>query len=748
MDVYASQGSSEKNGEANQTRLHALAYNAARVQVMQLNANGTKTPARNEWKSLQSGKLATPEEVASFFPHDRFGIAVLTGPINGNLEVVDIDDEETFIPFCDEVENRCPGLIGQLTINRTPRPGYHLCFRSECIEPNQTLAYTVPQLLFNDDGSPQLDKNGEQKFAPKALIETRGTKGYIVVEGSHLDTHENGTPYERISGPELHEAPEITAEERQVLFDVARLFSRFTKAKVKEQKKSTSPDAGLRPGDEYLQITSWEEILDTEGWEAVRESGPLTMWRRPGKDIGWSATTGCISKSGNELFCCHTSNGYPFEEKHSYNKFGAYAVINHGGDFSRAGRALFDLGLGDRAKRNAANKAASVAVVETKAIDVAVNAMLICTQNMEDEDPKRLFACVCRAIEYDIDESQAVTVVRDYEKERPFDKYSDEQILKAYRAADKICTRGIALILSNGVEYEVIDAKGNLKTEVAPLTMPEVLAEVMKATHDWPRRISDVLFVNDKEHNICWLLKQAALFGWLKSRRIVRWHGGTKAVTRDELFQELTRTSKNYEAVELYPHEPLIKNHYYAGKTPPPGDGKALKTFLGFFRPETTVDRSLIQAAIMSTFWGGIAGARPAFVIAADLRGVGKSKLAELIAYISGGVIDISPNEDISQIKQRLLSPTALTIRCGLIDNITSAKFAWGQFEALITCKTISGKQMFVGEGQRPNSLTWFMTLNGVSLGTDISFSALREVDIREFLSTVDSSHIPRIAAV
>ena len=32
----------------------------------------------------------------------------------------------------------------------------------------------------------------------------------------------------------------------------------------------------------------------------------------------------------------------------------------------------------------------------------------------------------------------------------------------------------------------------------------------------------------------------------------------------------------------------------------------------------------------------------------------------------------------------------------------------------MVTSPIISGRQLYVGEGQRPNLLTWFITLNGV----------------------------------
>ncbi len=50
-----------------------------------------------------------------------------------------------------------------------------------------------------------------------------------------------------------------------------------------------------------------------------------------------------------------------------------------------------------------------------------------------------------------------------------------------------------------------------------------------------------------------------------------------------------------------------------------------------------------------------------------------------------------------------------------------SHRFSWAELEALITASIISGKRMYVGEGRRPNMLTWFITLNGASLSTDMA---------------------------
>ena len=134
------------------------------------------------------------------------------------------------------------------------------------------------------------------------------------------------------------------------------------------------------------------------------------------------------------------------------------------------------------------------------------------------------------------------------------------------------------------------------------------------------------------------------------------------------------------------------------------------------------MDGHLLKAMWATALWGGTGGAGPAFVITSDLgRGVGKSRLAALTGYLVGGSLDFSAKEDIATIKQRLLSPDALTHRVAFLDNVKSLRFSWAELGALVTSVEISGKRMFVGEVQRPNTFTWFGTLNGASLSTDMA---------------------------
>lgn len=261
-----------------------------------------------------------------------------------------------------------------------------------------------------------------------------------------------------------------------------------------------------------------------------------------------------------------------------------------------------------------------------------------------------------------------------------------------------------------------------------PLTIPEIIGRIKEATDGWPRRANSALFIHeDGQSKVAWLEKTNALFGWLNSRTgLIHWHNNNGEVTgyasHDEVFHEVLRTAQAYDAIEAFPHEPRLPGHYYLCGDVEPGDGSRLREFVRFFAPATDVDHDLIFAFVLSLFWGGPPGVIPCFAITSDDgRGVGKSTLAMLIAELVGGYVDISPNEAIRDIKERLLSPDGLTKRMALIDNLKSLKFSFGELEGLVTGKQISGRRMYCGEASRPNNLVWATTLNGANFSEDMA---------------------------
>ncbi len=101
-------------------------------------------------------------------------------------------------------------------------------------------------------------------------------------------------------------------------------------------------DGSISPGDDYNTHTDWADLLEPAGWRYAYQHGQIRYWRRPGKDTaGISATTNALGTDRLRIFTTSTE----FEVT-SYSKFGAYAVLHHGGDHRGAAKALQGQGYG------------------------------------------------------------------------------------------------------------------------------------------------------------------------------------------------------------------------------------------------------------------------------------------------------------------------------------------------------------------------------------------------------------------
>lgn len=104
----------------------------------------------------------------------------------------------------------------------------------------------------------------------------------------------------------------------------------------------------LSPGDDFNLRAEWADILQPAGWQRGRtRADGTTEWTRPGKHPrdGISATTG-YGDQGYDLLYVFTSST-EFEADRSYDKFGAYCQLRHGGNWSEATRELRRSGYGD-----------------------------------------------------------------------------------------------------------------------------------------------------------------------------------------------------------------------------------------------------------------------------------------------------------------------------------------------------------------------------------------------------------------
>jgi hypothetical protein len=328
------------------------------------------------------------------------------------------------------------------------------------------------------------------------------------------------------------------------------------------------------------------------------------------------------------------------------------------------------------------------------------------------------------------------------------------------RAAETLgCPEGEAGVFRN---FTIEERQDGEKKQLVKVGRPiaAVARELFALTDNWPKRVGSELFVEGDEHQPLYLDSTDATFAWIAGRlpdgghNSLRWAAGEDKVTQAQFFHYLQQAAEHYDAVEGFPHHPPRPRTYYMHPPIAGGDGKSLQALLDRFKPLTLVDRDLILTLILTLAWGGAPGQRPAFLVTTDDeadahkgRGAGKTAVPRHVAHLFGGLVEASGKDDMAKLKTRLLSPGARRQRVVLIDNIKSLKFSWAELEALITSDVISGHEMFVGEGQRPNTLTNCLTVNGASLSRDMAqrtvvikvqrpkYSATWDNDTRAFIN-------------
>lgn len=299
------------------------------ICVIPIKVDGSKAPALVEWKPYQS-RLPTEEEVRGWFglirpsnlPSSR-GIALVCGAISGNLEVIDVDDFGVALPLLATIERCRPGLAWSLVKVRTPRPGLQLLYRCAEIEGNQILARS-------EDG--------------KTRIETRGEGGYVLGVGSPARCHLHNEPY-RFTRPNstYEQIREISAGERQIIFECARKFDRQVKiegvsvSRTPFRREDGSP---LLPGDDFNHRADVRALLTKHGWQTAGKGAKGELWRRPDKEKGWSGQL-----YDNGLFYVFSSSTQ-LKPQTTYTPFALYAALECGNDFKKATRQLSQQGYG------------------------------------------------------------------------------------------------------------------------------------------------------------------------------------------------------------------------------------------------------------------------------------------------------------------------------------------------------------------------------------------------------------------
>ena len=317
------------------TPIHAaaIAFAEAGVSVVPAAMDGSKSPL-GAWKKYQLTH-ADREQLDAWFSGNATGLGIITGKVSGNLEMVELEGRAVAEGCLDEIREIAinSGLADLWTIistgyvERTPSGGIHFLWRI-ADEP-------VP-------GNTKLARRAGENDSVLVYAETRGEGGFVVTAPSHGSVHPSGQPWQILVGSPAT-IPMLSWEEREAIVSVFRSIDSMPAKETIVNALATHPSSGGdKPGDDFNNKAQWSEILI--GWKVVFQANGVTYWRRPGKDVGISATTG--RNDGDNLYVFTTSS--TFEAEKPYSKFAAFAHIHHGDDFSAAARDLRAKGYGSQ----------------------------------------------------------------------------------------------------------------------------------------------------------------------------------------------------------------------------------------------------------------------------------------------------------------------------------------------------------------------------------------------------------------
>lgn len=272
------------------------------------------------------------------------------------------------------------------------------------------------------------------------------------------------------------------------------------------------------------------------------------------------------------------------------------------------------------------------------------------------------------------------------------------------------------------------DKDGNAKTkwEKMPLPFNEVVSQICELSQDKLMAVQDLVFAKPTTPGdmMIHIEDPAQLFGFLGriNKCCIEWAAKEGCMTKAEAFSQVRHELDYYEGIESAPHYPHLPRTFYNHAKLPPPDHDAMHEFVARFAPETECDRALIYCMFLSALWGNHGEQRPVFVISSpDGRGSGKTTIAEMVAELLGQTaISGSTKQSPEEFVKRLLSPLGMASRVAIFDNETG-RITSPEFAALVTCKMISGKRMYQGEGRRPNNLLWIITLNAPTLDSDFA---------------------------
>ena len=309
--------------------------------------NDKKVPTVKNWQSAKT----------KYDLSNCWGVGLVCGEPSGNVEVVDIDCKydltgALFGNYKRLIHSVNETLLNKLVVQKTKNGGYHMIYRCNKIEGNVKLAnrnttekertetynktYAAEVLKGAEDAEAvKIARKAKDNDKVRVLLETRGLGGQVVCHPTK--------GYEMIFG-DLCSISEITPEERDTLFGIARQFNEVFEEVIVPKTAKIEKTKGLSPFDDYNERGDVVALLQSHGWKVVGNKGNKTVFLRPGHTDAASSGNYDHEKGWFSVFTTSTE----FEPQKAYKAYAVFAVLECNKDWSLAASKLLDMGYGEK----------------------------------------------------------------------------------------------------------------------------------------------------------------------------------------------------------------------------------------------------------------------------------------------------------------------------------------------------------------------------------------------------------------
>lgn len=267
----------------------------------------------------------TRSEVAQWMQSGVCAIAMVTGAVSGDLEVLDFDNrqgETWFRQWCD--------LAGEpiekygLPLQATGGGGFQVAWRCDVTAGSQKLAM-IPA--------------PEEVTGRKAMIETKGNKAYALAAPS---IHPSGNTYRLLHG-RFSQTPRIDPELREFFLNCARSLNQVELPEPKAGSRTTyTGNSKNEVADAYNREHLIEETLQRYGYT---QHG--SRWSRPGK----TGSMGLVVFDDGKAYAFSSNDKMAADrcgvgDSRPFSSFDLFAYYDHDEDYSAATRAAaLELGM-------------------------------------------------------------------------------------------------------------------------------------------------------------------------------------------------------------------------------------------------------------------------------------------------------------------------------------------------------------------------------------------------------------------